>query len=168
MPSFFEDSPAEHERYESVLTNYLVFIDSCIERLRRLTDENTAMIICSTYGTHPSLDVPTISGSHSGGPPGVIIVRGANVAPRAKALSLTGQDVAPTVLALLGLPIPTDMDGRVVTEVLPGGLLRNFPLSYSGESRPEGIDPAPSDLEACDALVSERLAMLRAAMARLE
>ncbi len=168
MPSFFERSPPEHERYESVLTNYFGFIDSCIERLRRLTDENTVFVICSTYGTHPSLDVPTISGSHSGGPPGVLILRGANIAQRPRALSLTGEDVAPTVLALLGLPIPTDMDGRVVTEALPGGLLKSHPLSYSGETGREGIDPAPSDLAAGDALVSKRLAMLRAAMARHE
>jgi len=168
MPSFFDGAPPEYERYESVLTNYFVFIDSCIERLRRLTDENTAFIICSTYGTHPSMDIPTITGSHSGGPPGVMIVRGANIAPRPQVLSLAGQDMAPTLLALLGLAIPTDMDGRVVTEALPGGLLKHFPLSYSGETGPAGIDPAPSDLEACDALVSERLAMLRAAMARQE
>ncbi len=168
MPSFFADSPPEYERYGSVLSNYFVFIDSCIERLRRLTDENTVFIICSTYGTHPSNDVPTITGSHSGGPPGVFIVRGANIAPRPQAISLAGQDMAPTLLALLGLAIPTDMDGRVVTEALPGGLLKSHPLSYSGETGPEGIDPAPSDLEACDALVSERLAMLRAAMARHE
>ena len=168
MPSFFEGSPPGYEQYEGVLTNYFVFIDSCIERLRRLTDENTVFVICSTYGTHPSLDVPTISGSHSGGPPGVMILRGANIAPRPRPLSLTGEDMAPTILALLGLAIPTDMDGRVVKEILPGGLLRNHPLSYSGETGPEGIDPAPSDLAAGDALVSERLAMLRATMTRHE
>ena len=168
MPSFFPNMPPEYERYGSVLTNYFVFIDSCVERLRRLTDENAVFVICSTYGTHPSFDIPAISGSHSSGPPGVLILRGSNIAQRQQALALTGEDVAPTVLALLGLAIPTDMDGRVVQEALPVGLLRDHPLSYSGGTRVEGIDPRPSDLAAADVLVSERLAMLRAGMARLE
>ena len=168
MPSFFTDSPPEYERYGSVLSNYFVFIDSCIERLRRLTDENTVLIICSTYGTHPSLDTPGISGAHTSGPPGVLILRGANIAPRPRALSLAGEDLAPTVLALLGLAIPTDMDGRVVREALPGGLLRSHPLAYSGEISPEGIDPLPSDLAVGDALVAERMTMLRSGMARQE
>ena len=168
MPSFFPNMPPEYERYGSVLTNYFVFIDSCVERLRRLTDENAVFVICSTYGTHPSFDIPAISGSHSSGPPGVLILRGSNIAQRQRALALTGEDVAPTVLALLGLAIPTDMDGRVVQEALPVGLLRNHPLAYSGEIRPEGIDPRPSDLAAGNALVSERLKTLRAAMARNE
>ncbi|MEA3409738.1 MAG: hypothetical protein U9Q95_05265, partial [Candidatus Eisenbacteria bacterium] len=168
MPSFFEGSPPEFERYENVLTNYFVFIDSCVERLRRLTDENTVIIICSTYGTHPSLDIPTISGSHSGGPPGVLILRGANIAQQPRALTLAGQDLAPTILALLGLAIPTDMDGRVLTEALPAGLLRRHPLSFSGELGPEGTNPPASDLAAADALVLARVAMLRAGMARVE
>ena len=168
MPSFFTDSPPDYERYDSVLSNYFVFIDSCIERLRRLTDENTVFIICSTYGTHPSLDTPGVSGAHTSGPPGVLILRGPNIAPRPRALALAGEDLAPTVLALLGLAIPTDMDGRVVREALPGGLLRSHPLEYSGEMSPEGIDPLPSDLAVGDALVAERVTMLRSGMARQE
>ncbi len=168
MPSFFADLPPEYERYGSVLSNYFAFIDSCIERLRRLTDESTVIIVCSTYGTHPSLDTPTISGAHTSGPPGVLILRGANIAQRPRALALAGEDVAPTILALLGLAIPTDMDGRVVREALPGGLLRTHPLAYSGRILPEGIDPRPSDLAVGDALVAERMTMLRAGMARQE
>ncbi|MFH1690345.1 MAG: alkaline phosphatase family protein [Candidatus Eisenbacteria bacterium] len=166
MPSFFAETPPEYERYESVLTNYFVFIDSCIERLRRLTDEDTVFIICSAYGTHPSLDTPTISGAHTSGPPGVMILRGTNIARRPRAVSLSGEDLTPTVLALLGLAIPTDMDGRVVQEVLPARLLASHPPQYSGSIRPEGTDPTPSELMAADAAVVERISRLRDGMAR--
>jgi hypothetical protein len=166
MPSFFAETPPEYESYESLLTNYYVFIDSCIERLRRLTDEDTVFIICSTYGTHPSLDVPTISGAHTSAPPGVLILRGPSIAQRPRAISLAGEDLTPTVLALLGLAIPTDIDGRVLQEVLPAGLLGSHPLEYSGSILPEGADPTPSDLMAADAAVAERMSRLRDGMAR--
>ena len=46
---------------------------------------------------------------------GVLMMKGKNISrmmlPKAKIV-----DVAPTVLALLGLPVPTDMDGRVLVE----------------------------------------------------
>ncbi len=166
MPSFFAETPPEYERYESVLRNYFVFIDDCIERLRRLTDEDTVFIICSAYGTHPSLDIPTVSGAHTSGPPGVLILRGERIAQRPRAISIAGEDLTPTILALLGLPIPVDVDGRVLQELLPAGLLGDHPLEYSGSMRPEGVDPAPSDLMAADAAVAGRMSRLRDAMAR--
>jgi len=166
-PSFFPETPPGHELYESVLRNYFVFIDSCIERLRRLTDEHdTVFIICSTYGTHPSLDIPTISGSHTNAPPGVLIFRGPDVPRRQQALSLSGVDLGPTVLALLGIEIPLDMDGRVLQATLPPAIMRDHPPQYSGSIEPDGVEPAPSALAAADARVSERLSSLRAGMVR--
>ena len=53
MPSFFADAPPEYARYEDIVGNYFVFIDSCIERLRRLADENTVFVICSTLRDTP-------------------------------------------------------------------------------------------------------------------
>lgn len=166
-PSFFPERPPDHELYETVLRNYFVFIDSCIERLRRLTDENdTVFIICSAYGTHPSVDVPTISAAHTNGPPGVLILRGPDVPRRQQALSLSGVDLGPTVLALLGVEIPLDMDGRVLQAALPPAVMRDHPPQYSGSTEPSGIEPASSDLETADARVSERLSSLRAGMTR--
>jgi len=160
MPSFFNDPPEEYEAYADVLDNYYRFVDSGIERLRRLTDENTIFIVCSTYGIHPSLDVPGATGSHVNGPPGVLILRGARIVQRQKALSLATVDVAPTVLALLGVPIPTDMDGRVVQEALPPGLLQAHPLSYSGTTKGTDGGRSDADLSTADALVRARLEMV--------
>ena len=52
----------------------------------------------------------------------VMLARGPSFARGARIASPTGNaDVAPTVLHLLGLPIPPDMDGRVVSEALDDG-----------------------------------------------
>ena len=105
--------------------------------------------------------MPSATGSHIDGPPGVMILRGANVSQLGRALPLSTSDLAPTVLALLGVSIPTNMDGRVVQEALPAGFLQSFPLSYAGTMDTGGVRPESADLAAAEALVSERLSLLR-------
>jgi predicted AlkP superfamily phosphohydrolase/phosphomutase len=59
------------------------------------------------------------------------------------------QDLAPTILYLLGRPIPRDMDGRVLLEVLEPELTEGHPVTYAeGEatSSPDG-EAAYSDEE---------------------
>ena len=52
----------------------------------------------------------------------VLIARGPKFRRLSRVTSPTGNvDIAPTVLRLLGLPIPDDMDGRVLVEALAGG-----------------------------------------------
>ncbi len=56
-----------------------------------------------------------VSGTHR--PEGIIVAGGSGV--RAGALPAEAEliDVAPTILAAAGVPVPTDMDGRVLTEL---------------------------------------------------
>jgi hypothetical protein len=161
MPSFFPGEGEESAAYADVLDNYYQFVDTCIERIRRLTDENTVIIICSAYGMHPTADIPGVSGTHGDGPPGVFILRGPKVQQRNKPIELSTQDVSPTVLALLGVTIPTDMDGRVLPDAMPERLLLDFPLSYGGSMRIADLVPEPEAVAGADALVSDRLSLLR-------
>jgi arylsulfatase A-like enzyme len=50
--------------------------------------------------------------------PGVLILSGAGVQSGAELSGAHVFDIAPTVLALLGLPVESSMDGRVLEEVL--------------------------------------------------
>jgi predicted AlkP superfamily phosphohydrolase/phosphomutase len=56
-------------------------------------------------------------------------------------------DIAPTILYSLGLSIPQEMDGRVISEVFTEEFLRNRPVQYSNfplqmENTPGSITPA--------------------------
>jgi predicted AlkP superfamily phosphohydrolase/phosphomutase len=46
-------------------------------------------------------------------------------------------DLAPTILYTMGLPIPADMDGRVLTDLFVPSFLEENPIHYVGGSRDE-------------------------------
>jgi arylsulfatase A-like enzyme len=46
------------------------------------------------------------------------------------------QDLAPTILYLLGLPIPADMDGQVITEAIKADLLNRRPVNRTVSALP--------------------------------
>jgi len=165
MPAAFQNLPPGTENYSEVLGNYYRFLDSALQRIQRLGDERTFIVVCSAYGTHPSAAGAPPSASHDQGAPGALILHGRDTTSTPVPLRMSTLDVAPTVLALLGVPIPSDMEGRVVPEALPGGLLERFPPAYVKPPKradaPETVEP---ELVAeMDALAAARLAELTTA-----
>jgi predicted AlkP superfamily phosphohydrolase/phosphomutase len=64
-------------------------------------------------------------------PEGVFGALGPMIAAQAKGLpQLNIQDIAPTVLYLMGLPVPNDMDGRPLTEIVPPEFLQTNPVQF--------------------------------------
>jgi predicted AlkP superfamily phosphohydrolase/phosphomutase len=64
-------------------------------------------------------------------PEGIFLATGAGIARGGVRLERAEIiDLAPTILYLLGLPVPTDMDGRVLTEALDPELLARRPITY--------------------------------------
>jgi hypothetical protein len=161
MPDYFEGETAPTE-YSEILPNYYRFLDQAVERILRLSDDRTLVIVASMYGAHPSADVPTISGSHSDSPPGVLIVHGPNLTGQTAPMEVVPSDLAPTILAALGATIPSDMDGRILVAALPSWLLERFPPDY-GTWYASAPEVAPGmDLEEIDALAEARLQRLMA------
>jgi predicted AlkP superfamily phosphohydrolase/phosphomutase len=61
-------------------------------------------------------------------PEGVFIARGKEIK---EGFTFTGADImdlTPTVLYLMGYPVPDDMDGRVLTEILKDGITDTYPV----------------------------------------
>jgi hypothetical protein len=81
-----------------------------------------------------------MSGHHR--PNGMVILAGEGIAQGAALEGASITDLAPTILYAMGLPIPADMDGRVLTEAFAPDYLRSFDMQYSDElsSRPTGED----------------------------
>jgi predicted AlkP superfamily phosphohydrolase/phosphomutase len=87
---------------------------------------------------------------------GVAIVSGPAAAPGA---ALGGElvDVAPTILYLLGEPIPSDLEGRVLVEALRADLLDERPPEFD-DAAPVEFEPRRAELEQEGAAeVEERL-----------
>ena len=68
-------------------------------------------------------------------------------------------DIAPTVLHMLGVPVPSDMDGRVLAEVLDEGAITPPPSEANGSS-PTDEPVAVAYTEEEDAAIQQRLADL--------
>ena len=116
-----------------------------------LYDFTTNQMICPAFG-------PT--GDHR--MEGVLIASGPPFLTGSQPEGATLLDIAPTILHLLGVPVPSDMDGRVLTEILDPSVV---PLPASQIAPP----PAPPDdsepvgvayTEEEDAAVQQRLADL--------
>jgi len=73
-----------------------------------------------------------VSGTHKLN--GILIMKGGGIRKSATLQDASIMDLAPTILCLLGLPIPTDMDGRVLEEALTSSRLRLNPIRYVKET----------------------------------
>jgi predicted AlkP superfamily phosphohydrolase/phosphomutase len=90
---------------------------------------------------------------------GVLIAHGPAFRAGSTPEGATLLDIAPTVLHLLGVPVPADMDGRVLTEILdpsvvPAAVGREEAVSHGAE--PVGVGYSGED----EAAVQKRLADL--------
>ena len=62
---------------------------------------------------------------------GVLIIKGSPVQDGKNITNARIIDIAPTVLYLMGAPVPEDMDGSVITEAIKASYLNTNPVSYS-------------------------------------
>ena len=63
-------------------------------------------------------------------PEGILLASGAGILPGQRLESARIEDMAPTILYLLGCPVPSDMDGRVLAEIIAGPAIGSQPVSY--------------------------------------
>lgn len=94
------------------------------------------------------------SGNHR--PEGILIMHGKNVAPIGAYTGARIIDLAPTILALLGLPIPNDMDGAVLTGLLARDFLNQREIEYCDPAKENTWDVLGYS-ESDQKKVSERL-----------
>ncbi|MGB2614039.1 MAG: alkaline phosphatase family protein [Phycisphaerae bacterium] len=66
------------------------------------------------------------SGSHR--PKGIFMACGPHILPGSRIEGAAVQDVTPTVLHLMGLPVPEDLDGRPIEEILTPEFRRSHPV----------------------------------------
>lgn len=109
--------------------------DAFLARLLPRLGPETVVIVASDHGHSPTM-IHRYATQHWHGPPGILLMRGG---PVKRGLALQGADIYdlyPTVLYLLGLPVPQDAEGKVLLEALDPAFVRAHPVrtvpSYAG------------------------------------
>jgi predicted AlkP superfamily phosphohydrolase/phosphomutase len=85
------------------------------------------------FASHRLIDFSRgLSGAHR--MDGLLMMSGMNLKKGERAHNAHIMDLAPTVLYLMGLPVPKDLDGKVLENILKDGLLSNNPVAVSGDT----------------------------------
>jgi len=75
---------------------------------------------------------------------GMLIANGPGICQGSRIEGAIIYDIAPTVLHIMGLPVPSDMDGRVLENMFVDGYMQAFPLktveSTAAEEMADGMD----------------------------
>ncbi len=104
---------AETDWLKTLIPNYYVFTDRLIGDFLREAGKNTDVIVCSDHGF-----MGGGTGVMAHKLDGMIFMMGPHVEKGGNISGATVLDVTPTILAMFGLPVARDMDGRPI----PGGL----------------------------------------------
>ena len=142
--------------------------DEAMERVWAMYEYNDQMVGGLIAGLPPDTDVIVLSDhgwnydgtSHWNDDPGVFIAMGPSFEARGRFEGLSVEDVTPIILAIMGVPLSRDFDGRV-----PPGLLRDdleagveyvAEYSFPAVALPEGTSSAVPENET----MTERLKAL--------
>jgi hypothetical protein len=160
-PEAFGDVPPEDaRRYGRVLERYASLLAGFVGDWQKELAPSDVLLVVSAHGLEPTplwrrlLGVLTgtevAAATHASAPPGLLLVVGEGIRPGATLGRASILDVAPTLLYLLGLPVPRDMGGRVLTEMLEPGFAREHPVtfipSYEGLAVTPAVAGAPFDV----------------------
>jgi hypothetical protein len=118
------DDLGEHpeRRFRNTVDAWYQFCDELLGRTIALADERTVVIVLSDHGWENQLY------GHARKPAGIFLMAGGPVLPASERGEVSIYDVAPTVLALLGIPVPEDMDGRVLEEFIDPAFWQKHPV----------------------------------------
>ncbi len=117
---------ADQRRWGAAVDAVYVLADRMLGRFMDTADARTTIVVLSDHGFRlgqlpddpRKAGHPLAAGARQHRAPGILGLWGARVRRGARPRGARVHDIAPTVLALLGLPAATDMPGRVLDEVV--------------------------------------------------
>ncbi len=115
------------------------------------------------FGSHHIIETPRrgISGTHRMN--GIFMAAGAPLRAGAEIHGAQLADLAPTILHLMGLPIPPELDGRILLEALTDDARQALALTSSPDTAAPLVSPPPADFDlspADEAAIGARLRAL--------
>jgi len=149
-------SEADYSRFSGAVDAFYVYQDGILGRLLEKTSRDTNILILSDHGFRSDRDRPiresrieyaTAALWHRRY--GILIASGPAFKEGQQLSEASILDIAPTVLAVYGLPVGEDMQGRPIVDLFRPEFLREHPIRYrpsweTGRSAswPEASDPA--------------------------
>jgi len=88
---------------------------------------------------------------------GMLVMSGPGIRPGAEIEGAVIQDIAPTVLHVMGLPVPSDMDGQVLENAFSEGFMDAYPLQVTGSSGDDKVSDEAGYTEEGEKEILERL-----------
>jgi Tfp pilus assembly protein PilF/predicted AlkP superfamily pyrophosphatase or phosphodiesterase len=114
-------------RFGRALPEFYVYADQLLGQVLAAADPETTVMLMSDHGFFTGEARPASDPSDftKGAPQwhrqyGVLVAAGPGIRRGGEVAGASIFDIAPTILAELGLPVPQDMPGRVLPEVVPG------------------------------------------------
>jgi predicted AlkP superfamily phosphohydrolase/phosphomutase len=155
--AFPESGPAPSEReievFGEVITRYYEYSDEIVGEFLNAVDENTTLIVTSDHG-HSG---PKPRGdSYAWGiamhdPTGFFALYGRDILGGQEIANASVLDITPTILALCGLPVAEDMDGKVLERAIDPDFLSRHPVasvaSYESDASVGGAGESEESIE---------------------
>jgi tetratricopeptide (TPR) repeat protein/predicted AlkP superfamily phosphohydrolase/phosphomutase len=133
--------------------------DAWVGRMLERVGRGWTVIVASDHGFKHGDNRPTTDPRVDHGPGadwhdrfGILILWGPDIRSGARVADASVLDLTPTILALYGLPVGEDMDGRVLEEALEPAFLaahppRTVPTYERGGAPPGPVEPSTQDPE---------------------
>lgn len=129
-PRYFDHIGQEEiNKFGKTIENWYVYLDEIVGKFLQVIDRESTVVIVSDHGHGPSGKLPW-SGQHEDAPDGMIVLSGTGIEPGVALDGATVYDIVPTVAALMGLPVASDLDGRTLLEVFTPKFLNQHPIRY--------------------------------------
>ena len=159
----------EYDAFKDVVEKVYMEQDRILGEFIALADENTTVVVVSDHGFKQGDERSEIvlETNEKGAQiwhniDGVMILWGNGIKPGAVIEKASVMDVAPTILSILGEPVPQDMVGRVLRDAMSDDFARKNPVTqvatYEGEN-PVEIEAIPQNKQINED-IRDRLASL--------
>ena len=147
----------DFEMYNNVVTMAYQFHDIMLGAMMEMVDDETTVIIVSDHGFHPDHLRPAMIGNEPAGPAdehrqfGVLAMNGPDIKADELVFGASLLDITPTVLALFGLPMGRDMDGKPLVSAFIEEPQIQYVDSWETVHGEDGRHPPDVQVDAIDA-----------------
>jgi predicted AlkP superfamily phosphohydrolase/phosphomutase len=141
-PEKFKTSIPEEEirLYGNLIRNYYIYVDEILGRFLSLYhDRKSTILVVSDHGHEANSYYDSAgkdeigyakfaSGDHNNAPDGILVISGKDIEKGAKLVNPSVLDIAPTLLALMGIPVGAGMPGKALNNAIGKTFLADHPV----------------------------------------